>query len=110
MPVRPKELAQWLDLKYSLPHAQTMLRSSTPSIASDLYKFDGDTRFKGETIMALIKAQHVVGKRYEWNVTEPNVHISGNTAWIAYVNKGRITDAFGTTNQKWLGIETNATQ
>ena len=34
-------------------------------------------------------------------VAEPNVHISGNTAWIAYVNKG-ITDASGTTNQKWL--------
>jgi hypothetical protein len=35
----------------------------------------------------LIKAQHVEGKRYEWNVTEPDVHISGNTAWIAYINK-----------------------
>jgi ketosteroid isomerase-like protein len=71
-------------------------------IASDFYIFDGGTRFKGEAIMALIKAQHVAGKRYEWNVTEPDVHISGNTAWIAYVNKGSITDAFGTTNQRWL--------
>jgi ketosteroid isomerase-like protein len=52
--------------------------------------------------MALIKAQHAAGKRYEWNVTEPDVHISGETAWIAYVNKGSITDASGTVNQKWL--------
>ena len=52
--------------------------------------------------MAFIKAQHAAGKRYEWNVTEPNVHISGNTAWIAYVNKGSITDASGTVNQNWL--------
>jgi ketosteroid isomerase-like protein len=52
--------------------------------------------------MALIKAQHAAGKRYEWNVTEPDVHVSGNTAWIAYVNKGSITDASGTTSQKWL--------
>jgi hypothetical protein len=46
--------------------------------------------------MALTKAQHAARKRYEWNVTEPDVHISSNTAWIAYVNKGSITDASGT--------------
>ena len=52
--------------------------------------------------MAVIKAQHAAGKHYEWNVTEPDVHISGNTAWIAYVNKGSITDPSGITNEKWL--------
>ena len=71
-------------------------------IASDFYIFDGGARFNGDSIMALIKAQHAAGKHYEWNVTEPDVHISGNTAWIAYVNKGTITDASGRTNQKWL--------
>ena len=24
------------------------------------------------------------------------------SAWIAYINKGSVTDATGTTNQKWL--------
>jgi ketosteroid isomerase-like protein len=71
-------------------------------IASDFYIFDGGARFNGDSIIALIKAQHAAGKRYEWNVTEPDVHISGNTAWIAYVNKGSITDASGTVNQNWL--------
>ena len=71
-------------------------------IASDFYIFDGGARFNGDTIMAFIKAQHAAGKRYEWKVTEPDVHISGNTAWIAYVNQGSITDASGTTNQKWV--------
>jgi ketosteroid isomerase-like protein len=71
-------------------------------IASDFYIFDGGAQFNGDAIMALIKAQHAAGKRYEWNVTEPDVHVSGNTAWIAYVNKGSITDASGTTSQKWL--------
>ena len=71
-------------------------------IAAEFYMFDGGARFNGDAIMAFIKAQHAAGKRYEWNVTEPDVHISGNTAWIAYVNKGSITDASGTTNQKWL--------
>jgi hypothetical protein len=71
-------------------------------IASDFYIYDGGARFIEEAIMALIKAQHAAGKRYEWNVTEPDVHVSGNTDWIAYVNKGSITDASGTMNQKWL--------
>jgi len=71
-------------------------------IASDFYIFDGGARFNGDSIMAFIKAQHAAGKRYEWNVTEPDVHISGNTAWIAYVNKGSITDVSGTVNQNWL--------
>ena len=71
-------------------------------IASDFYIFDGGARFNAESIMAFIKAQHAAGKRYEWNVTDPDVHISGNTAWIAYVNKGSTTDASGTLNQNWL--------
>ena len=71
-------------------------------IAPDFYIFDGGARFDGDAIMALIKAQHAGDKRYEWNVTEPDVHISGNTAWIAYVNQGSISDASGTMNQKWL--------
>ena len=71
-------------------------------IASDFYIFDGGARFNGDTVMAFIKAQHAAGKRYEWNVTEPEVHIHGNTAWIAYVNKGSISDASGTVNQNWL--------
>jgi ketosteroid isomerase-like protein len=71
-------------------------------IASDFYIFDGGARFNGDSIIALIRAQHAAGKRYEWNVTEPDVHIRGNTAWIAYVNKGSITDASGTVDQNWL--------
>jgi hypothetical protein len=71
-------------------------------ITRDFYIYDGGARFNGDSIMALIKAQHVAGKRYEWKVTEPDVHISGKTAWIAYVNKGSISDASGTVNQTWL--------
>jgi hypothetical protein len=71
-------------------------------IASDFYIFDGGARFNGQAVMAFIKAQHAAGKRYEWNVTEPDVHVGGKTAWIAYTNKGSITDPSGTINQKWL--------
>jgi hypothetical protein len=51
-------------------------------IASDFYIYDGGVRFNGDAVMAVIKAQHAAGKRFEWNVTEPDVHIIGNTAWI----------------------------
>jgi ketosteroid isomerase-like protein len=72
-------------------------------IASDFYIYDVGARFNGDSVMAGVKAQHAAGMHYEWNVTEPDVHISGKTAWIAYVNKGSITDASGTTvNQNWL--------
>jgi hypothetical protein len=71
-------------------------------IASDFYIYDGGARFNGDAVMNLIKALHAKGMRFEWNVTEPDVHISGKMAWIAYVNKGSITDASGTVNQNWL--------
>jgi ketosteroid isomerase-like protein len=71
-------------------------------IASDFYIFDGGARFNGDAVIAFIKAQHAAGKRYEWNVTEPDIHISCNTAWIAYTNKGSISDSSGIVNQKWL--------
>ena len=71
-------------------------------IAPGFYIYDVGARFNGDSIMALIKAQHIAGKRYEWKVTEPDVHISGKTAWIAYVNKGSITDTSGSVNQTWL--------
>jgi ketosteroid isomerase-like protein len=70
--------------------------------APGFYLFENGIRFDGDAIMALIKAQHEAGKQFEWNVTEPDIHVSGDTAWIAYVNKGSITDAAGTTKQNWL--------
>ncbi len=71
-------------------------------IAPGFYIYDGGARFDGDSIMSFIKAQHAAGKHYEWNITDPDVHINGNMAWIAYVNQGSIGDASGTVNQKWL--------
>jgi hypothetical protein len=70
--------------------------------APGFYIFDAGSRFDGDAIMTLIKAEHAKGRRYEWNVTEPDVHLSGDTAWIAYVNKGSVSDASATTPQRWL--------
>lgn len=72
-------------------------------IVPGYYMFDGGTRFDGDAIMKLIQESHSKGIRYDWTVTDPDVHISGNTAWIAYVNQGSITDAQGNvTKMNWL--------
>jgi hypothetical protein len=71
-------------------------------ISPEFYIFDGGRRFNAEQVMAIFKAQHVAGKRYEWSVTAPDIHISGNTAWIAYVNDGSISDSSGSVKQQWL--------
>ncbi|WP_162601078.1 YybH family protein [Occallatibacter savannae] len=67
------------------------------------YMYDVGKRFDGDAIIGLIREYHAKGMKFEWNVTEPDVHITGNTAWIAYVNRGRITDPQGkATEQSWL--------
>ena len=71
-------------------------------VAPDVYIYDNGVRFNGDSVMALIKTAHDAGKRYEWHVTEPDVHIDGRNAWIAYVNSGTITSGSVTTNQQWL--------
>ena len=71
-------------------------------VAPGFYIYDAGARFDGDAIMALIKVEHAKGKKYEWNVTEPDVHVLGGTAWIAYVNKGSVTDASGSVDQRWL--------
>ena len=37
-----------------------------------------------KVLTELLKKQHAAGGRYEWNVTESDVHISGDAAWITY--------------------------
>lgn len=72
-------------------------------IAPGFYMFDNGKRFDGDAILGLIKSAHAAGMKYDWNVTDPDVHITGKTAWIAYVNRGSFTDAKGATqNIVWL--------
>jgi hypothetical protein len=52
-------------------------------IAPDFYIFANGMRFNGDALMAAIKALHAAGKRTDEHVTEPDIHITGNTAWIA---------------------------
>jgi hypothetical protein len=71
-------------------------------IEPKFYLFDAGKRFDGNSILSLIEKAQASGKRYAWNVTEPDVHMEGSTAWIAYVNRGSVTDASGVTKREWL--------
>ena len=70
--------------------------------ASDFYAFDGRGRFTGDALMDMIKAAHAAGKVYVWTVNDPEVHISGDMAWITYINRGSVKDASGTKQVTWL--------
>ena len=69
----------------------------------DFYAYDGGMRFDGDALMGLMKTLHGQGKVYEWSVTEPEVHVDCDTAWVTYVNHGWIKDTAGTkTDMTWL--------
>jgi hypothetical protein len=66
------------------------------------YVFDSGTRLDAESILALLQQVELSGKHFEWHVTDPDVHIDRSTAWVAYVDRGSITDATGRTDKTWL--------
>ena len=69
---------------------------------ADFYAFDAGGRFTRDALMDMIKTAHAAGKVYVWTVNEPEVHISGDIAWITYVNRGSIKDESGTKDVTWL--------
>jgi ketosteroid isomerase-like protein len=71
-------------------------------IAPDFYAFEAGGRITGDALIDLMKKAHIAGKVYVWTVNEPEVHISGDIAWITYVNRGSIKDASGTKDVTWL--------
>jgi ketosteroid isomerase-like protein len=68
----------------------------------DFYAYDNGMRFDGDALMQAIQKQHAAGYVYEWNVTQPEVHVAGSIAWITYVNKGTVKKPEGTEHVTWL--------
>ena len=61
-------------------------------LAPGFYAYDGGTRYDGDAILKLVMQYHAKGVRFVWSVTEPDVHIHCDEAWIAYVNQGLDAD------------------
>src|ERR1700685_3705254 len=68
----------------------------------DFYAYDNGMRFDGDALIQAIQKQHAAGYVYEWNVTQPEVHVAGNVAWITYINKGMVKNPEGTHQVTWL--------
>ncbi len=71
----------------------------------DFYAYDNGMRFDGDALMQAIQKQHAAGYVYEWNVTQPEVHVAGNVAWITYVNKGTVKKPEGTASGDVAGVD-----
>lgn len=69
---------------------------------SGFVAFDLGHRFDGDALMAMVKSAHAAGNIIVWTVNQPDVHITCNTAWIAYTNRGTLTDSSGTHPLTWL--------
>lgn len=88
----PDEAARVADtLRAMYAAAQTdNLAAFHAVVTPGFYAFDGGTRFEGDALMRLIIALHAKGAKAVWTVTQPDVHISGDHAWIAYLNVGSL--------------------
>ena len=71
-------------------------------VTDDFYAFDVGRRFDGGALAQLVIDAHKAGKHFVWTVNDPDVRISGDTAWIAYVNTGSVGDATKVTPVTWL--------
>ena len=71
-------------------------------LAPNFYAFDNGKRFDGMQLPQLIKAAHGAGKTYAWSVSDPEVHIACDWAWVTYTNRGSVGDASGTQPMTWL--------
>ncbi len=70
--------------------------------APNFYAYDAGMRFNGTELQDFVKSAHASGKRFEWSITEPQVHVACNVAWITYVNIGAVEDASGRQPISWL--------
>lgn len=71
-------------------------------VTDDFRSFDGGRRFDGPGLVQLVVDAHKAGKKFVWTVTEPDVRIEGDMAWIAYINKGSVGDGATVTPVTWL--------
>ena len=68
----------------------------------DFFAYDGGMRFSGPALMDLIKKGHASGKKWVWSITDPEVHVACDLAWITYVNQGSVEDTSGRQALTWL--------
>lgn len=97
----PAEIAQTIEDMYAAVSVNDAAKASA-FMAPDFYLFEGGVRMSGPQILARMKELSAKGMAYAWSVTQPDVRVFCNDAFIAYVNKGSMTDAAGAHPLTWL--------
>jgi hypothetical protein len=66
------------------------------------YAYDGGVRYTADGLAGTIREARARGASYEWNLSEFDVHVSCDQAWLAYRNTGGVRDDHGFTPVVWL--------
>ena len=69
---------------------------------ADMEAFDQGLHLTREQVVALIQGAYASGVKFEWHVTDTRVHITGDDAWMTFVNRGSQQDANGEQAKTWL--------
>lgn len=71
-------------------------------VTSDFYLFDVGQKLSSDAFWEAVKKLLQTAKLAKWKVTKPEVHISGDLAWVTYENHG-VFEVNGEKKEKmWL--------
>jgi hypothetical protein len=71
-------------------------------VAPDFYAFELGKRVDGDALSKLIADAHAKGRKFEWTVKQPKVHIDCNLAVVTWFNEGSISDGTTTQPRSWV--------
>ena len=66
------------------------------------YAYDLGKRFDGLALGELIRQAHAAGSEFVWTVQDVDSQVLGDWAWLAYVNRGSVSDGQTVTPVTWL--------
>ncbi len=69
--------------------------------AADFHAFDAGKPFTGPGLLGLVKEARAAGKKFVWNVTSPQTHLACDVAWLAWENRGSITEGANKQEVVW---------
>jgi ketosteroid isomerase-like protein len=96
-----QQVVDTMNTLFAALHQQDSAKLNTV-VTPDYYIFDNGARYNSSSVLAFLKSLHASGKQIDWNITNSDVHIFGDHAWIAYVNQGSITANGTKSSQQWL--------
>jgi hypothetical protein len=104
--IKPGEAPEVADVIRRLLAAMSKLDRSTfrSLVTPGFYCFDIGKRYDADGLMEMFGTAQHDGKKFVWSVTEPDVHIHVDCAWISYINVGSIQTSADTypTPTSWL--------